>query len=349
MRLLALIALVLSVGCGRAHLFYDAREIQHPAFKKGDKRALVQQVGKKVGSRAVFVEGDGDARRVTALGQLGVPELSALFLVTSLNDRGCCSSSYGGENDIRVHVGRGRHPVTVYTDLEGNLRVRRGPIPARSAPAPTEGEIASRFRLKRGLPGKWDARERLSLAESLSLLSVEELRAVQGVSFIRKAKPPDGDHRRAALYTANGCYASITLFSTGVRADTYRFVGDVDNPKSATLHSIVHEIGHAVEAADARQRYCAAEGKSVARANPLISEGNRLLSGDNPMLRAYEAALAGEPAPTDYGKTSIRESFAESFALFHVDPAALQRTRPRVYAWFKRGGHLKARVPIRAR
>ena len=61
-----------------------------------------------------------------------------------------------------------------------------------------------------------------------------------------------------------------------------------------------------------------------------------------PVLAAYDAALDGAPAPTEYGESHIKESFAESFALFRADPEALERVLPRVHAWFQAGGHLRA-------
>ena len=72
-----------------------------------------------------------------------------------------------------------------------------------------------------------------------------------------------------------------------------------------------------------------------------MREGNDLVAS-NPVLEGYLAALAGQPAPTDYGNSSTKESFAEAFALFHVDPNALKRTRPAVYEWFAARGHINA-------
>ena len=49
----------------------------------------------------------------------------------------------------------------------------------------------------------------------------------------------------------------------------------------------------------------------------------------------------------DFGfKAIIAESFAESFALFKADPAALRRVNPEVYRWFAQGGHLKALADV---
>ncbi len=62
------------------------------------------------------------------------------------------------------------------------------------------------------------------------------------------------------------------------------------------------------------------------------------------VLADYRAALGRNPAPTRYGRTSLRESFAESFAMYRCEPERLRRLLPSVHAWFKAGGHI-ARIP----
>ena len=57
------------------------------------------------------------------------------------------------------------------------------------------------------------------------------------------------------------------------------------------------------------------------------------------LLRAYKALLGPKDWPTMYGKTSLEESFAESFMLYKVDPAALRRVLPKVADWFKARKH----------
>ncbi len=55
---------------------------------------------------------------------------------------------------------------------------------------------------------------------------------------------------------------------------------------------------------------------------------------------AFEEILAGNQAPTWYGRRSIEEAFAECFSLYKADPAALERVLPDVYAWFESGDYL---------
>lgn len=339
---LVTVALLGLGGCVRTHLFYDTRELRHEPLDKKHQRALTQELaGRLKGKRVQWVDPDGKERSLSpdagGLSQLPLPELAALWLATSVGD-------LGGENDLRVHVSKRRSvPVSVLRDLEGNVRIisaRRGHT-ADDGAAPSLNEIKKRFSLRRKVSGRWSAKERRALAAALSLLSPSELERIREVAFERRSVSPDGDRARSAFFEMEGCRAVIYLYSSGVSADRFRFTGDASRPKSAMLHSLVHEIGHALEQSAANERYCAAEKARGALANRLINEGNSLVK-DSPALAAYLRALDGSPAPTDYGDTSAHESFAESFALFHVDPDALARTRPSVYRWFKEGRHLEA-------
>jgi hypothetical protein len=332
---------LLSSSCARTHLFYEAREMHHDALKSSQKDDLQALLADRLKNRHVVrIDSDGKTHDVVTtragLGKLDLAELGALWLATSPGD-------VGGEADLRVRTGRGSVPVTVTIALDGSVVVHSGGREADPDEGPllSEDGIREQYHLKTTLPGKWQENERRALAQSLSLLSPTELDVVRGLVFERRASPADHDPDKAALYTLDGCRGKISLFSSGVRSDRFRFVGDPTTPRSAVLHSIVHEMGHAFEKDAARDTYCAAMRASGARRNDLIGKGNDLAT-DNPVLRAYLDVKAGEPGPTDYGNTSAAESFAESFALFHVDPDALQRTLPRVYAWFKSGGHEKA-------
>jgi hypothetical protein len=340
---LAVIALLalLSSSCARTHLFYEARELRHEALKGNQKDDLQALLADRLKDRKVVrVDDDGKQHPVTTtragLGKLDLAELGALWLATSPGD-------VGGEADLRVRTGKGSVPVTVTIALDGAIVVHSGGREADPDEGPVldEDEIRAQYRLKTSLPGRWQANERRALAQSLSLLSPAELDVVRGLVFERRAAPADRDPDKAALYSLDGCRGTISLFSTGVRSDRYRFVGDPTKPRSAVLHSIVHEMGHAFERDAARDAYCAAAHANGSRRNDLIREGNDL-GAHSPVLAAYLDVKAGESGPTDYANASPHESFAESFALFHVDPDALQRALPRVYAWFKSGGHEKA-------
>lgn len=336
----ALVACALG-GCPRAHLFYDARELRHQPLPANRDRALTAEVARRLAGRAlVWVDADGKEHAIApdeaGLRALGLAERGALWLALE-------GGEPGGENDVRVRVsGKGSITVTVLQSLDGSVRVlspRRGGRGENDAALSEEG-IRERFKLRGRLPGAWHEAERRALTDALALLSPAELELVRRIVWDREGRARNGDESRAALYEMKGCRAVIYLYSSGVRADRFRFVGDPAAPTSAVVHAIVHEIGHAFEQAAARRAFCAAE-KAGARGGALIAEGNRL-SDHSPVLEGYLRVLGGLPAPTDYGNASGHESFAESFALFHVDQAALVRTRPAVHAWFAAGGHQRA-------
>ncbi len=75
--------------------------------------------------------------------------------------------------------------------------------------------------------------------------------------------------------------------------------------------------------------------------------GEQLLTHD--VLDAYAAVPGAVPGPTGYAATHVKESFAEAFRLWHLDPDALRALSPGVADWFARGGHLAAHDASAAR
>lgn len=59
----------------------------------------------------------------------------------------------------------------------------------------------------------------------------------------------------------------------------------------------------------------------------------------SPAAVAMNAVRPRDQSPTWYGRTSVEEHFAECYALFLTDPAALERAAPELYAWFLAGSH----------
>jgi hypothetical protein len=333
-------------GCAPAHLFYDAREMRYETLRPDKKDELQALLADKLqGRKVVVLDTHGRATPVTisraGLGRLDLAELGALWVATAPGDT-------GGELDVRVRTARGAIPVTVTIALDGSIVVQSGGrVDDDDGPLLSEDALRDRFRLKTSLPGRWEAEERKALALALELLSETERDAVRGLVFERRKASPDGDPARAALYTLEGCRGIISLYGSGVRSDRYRFVGEPTRPRSAVLHSLLHEMGHAFEMDQARDAFCAAGRTRGATRDALVEDGNRLGDG-GAVLVAYARVLGDDRGPTAYGETSLKESFAESFALFHVDPAALRRVLPRVHAWFAAGRHEQAARSARA-
>jgi len=59
------------------------------------------------------------------------------------------------------------------------------------------------------------------------------------------------------------------------------------------------------------------------------------------VLAAYREVLGRAPPPTRYGRTHVRESFADALAMYHCQPDRLELILPRVHDWFARGGHVR--------
>lgn len=335
-----LVLLAGATACGRAHLFYETRELRHDPIGSNQKDSLVHTVSSALGDRSLtWVDPEGREQAVTpdeaGLSRLPLDVLGAIWLATATGDA-------GGEADVRVHLRGSRATVSVYIDLDGSV-VAVSPRAGASRPETpllSKTEIRRRFLLKGDMTGTWKEPERRALTEALSLLPPEVLRAVKTVRFDNRTKHKSGDLTRAALFEQRGCRSVIYLYATGVESDRFRFIGDPSAPRSAVMHSLLHEIGHAFEQAGSRERHCRAEKARGNERDRLVREGNRFLR-ESPILSAYLHALDGMPAPTDYGQSSPHESFAESFALFYTDPDALKRARPAVYEWFARGGHLE--------
>lgn len=339
--LILFVMMALFSGCMRTHLFYDSRDIRYEKFRAKDKARLAKALSEKLRDRVVErVDASGARKTILltpgSLSQLELAELGALWVAIETGER-------GGESDLRVRTSKGSIPVQVLVDLDGNIVFHSGGAKARDDDGPllSEDAIRKKYGLEYPLPGRWDEEERRALALSLSLLSPQELAVVQGLTFARQAKSRTGGRNQAALYVLNGCKASISVFTNAVRSDRYRFVGEPTAPRSAVLHSLLHEMGHAFDAAAAREAYCKSlRGPPRQRAAD-IERGNTL-ARESTVLRTFLDVRAGTPGPTEYANTSPKEAFAEAFALFHSDPAALRRAMPAVYAWFARGGHLDA-------
>jgi hypothetical protein len=61
----------------------------------------------------------------------------------------------------------------------------------------------------------------------------------------------------------------------------------------------------------------------------------------NRALGAFTKAYKQAPVKTPYASQSMREAFADVFALNKIDPRGIRRANRRVAAWFHRGEHLK--------
>lgn len=365
---LFLFALTL-IACGssgpkKPKLYYEGMMLQSTAPKKNEKKNLLYSLSKTLKDRKVFVKNNGKTNRVKTLESLSLAELQALWLSSD-------KDYYGAELDLKILTSKTESvPVTVWIDLKGEMTVEKGQWKPSAVPSSAQ-EVEERWkvgplRAKRGT--KWSKRALRSINIALSKLSREELELIRGIPFIRKEKGSSASN--AALYIQEGdCDAFIHVYNLAIKSERFTFSGEAKAALPATVSPILHELGHALHFYPYRHMLCEyhqrldAYNKKVPQANSargakrdkLMAELDRAskaidqlkiktkkLDGKGPVLMAYLNVRGKKRGPTPYGETSAAESFAESFALFRVDPLALKRVFPKVYEWFKRDGHLKA-------
>jgi len=366
-------AVILASGCGggrSGHPFYETTTYRHEAVSRDYRATLVAHAdGLARAGKLRRRDGKGKVRRLKP-GQVKTLSLATLRGIHMASD----DKFFGAEVDLLVAVkGKGRVPVSVITDMQGNVIVERA---KRVTKVGLSGPAS--FPTKKG-SAKWSKTQKRNVALGLALLSPGELETLPRIPFVRHRRNK-GDATKGALYVQKNCKAEIRIYDRAYKADKWQFVGSAYRPIPSSTRTVLHEIGHAIHNRPGRLAFCKYEsfGRKVqarierynanlkaARKRRSPGDAKRLkaeseaierdkaklarlsnralrLSKEGPVLAGYRKALAGKPAPTVYGESSIQESFAESFSLYRADPMALKRLLPRVHRWFANRGHLKA-------
>ncbi len=267
----------------------------------------------------------------------------------------------GGELDMLVDAGGGDGPipVTVWMEPDRTVEVAWGTAPP--APSPRPDELADLDAWTQdlihtyGLSGigsvdrDWTEDEIGDVAVALSLLGTSEALAVRGIDLMRRGDSPRSATRELAFFDPRTDPARLEFYDLAFVADQ-AFVGPVHQPVRAGVMTILHEIAHAVADLPVRQAYQAyAERHEIylRTGNPDDRAATREawrayrdLGGSGPVIDAWRAFRDGRGGPSAYGFRNPHESFAEAFALAHLDPEALERALPGATAWFDAGEHL---------
>lgn len=262
-------------------------------------------------------------------------ELRGLYGVARLNRQavlGCLSVLSLGLRGAEVDQvfgtwGGKRVPVSTWWEPDGTLKVQPGEPGYEPFPdGPPREQLVARFDLLPLVDGDraWSPPALGLLSQALSRLSPAELAQIQDVPFHREATPsglpealiPADSTLTLGIYRTDGDGPRIEVYDQAFwQGGT--FVGDPTAPASPALWTLLHELGHALAATPVRR-----------------GTGPQVLPERMAALRTHRTRL------TLYAERDDTEAFAEAFAMFHADPAALLRIAPDLHAWFSAGGHL---------
>jgi hypothetical protein len=211
---------------------------------------------------------------------------------------------------------------------------------------------------------RWKQKSLNVLADALSYLDPKERRFLKGIKFVRDAVGQS--ESQAGLYRfqeLDGIIEqSITIYDNAFNGMRHTFCGPIKDPKSAAHIVMIHEMGHLIAnqpIVDFDRRYNAIinvynqkvsqyNNQNTAALEMDIEElGSRLqvmqknpVRRPGPIIEAFGTHRTFDKGPTEYSNESPQEAFAESYALFKLDPEALERIDPNLYQWFASGAYL---------
>jgi len=130
------------------------------------------------------------------------------------------------------------------------------------------------------------------------------------------------------------------------------------------MFHILHEIGHATEKAELRNKTEAyKEGNK--KYNEAVDAYNKAGAADQQKLKpaaeklekedaekeremklspgsslaAFEKFVTGKEPLTEYAKENMQEAYAEAFAIYKANPKGLEKINKKLFDWFKAGGY----------
>jgi len=323
--------------------YYENAIINLPridAKKASRYRATVRQRVRRGRIGAVSWAAKGDRGQATKVlgrrgknGRLKSLPLAALGALTHLSG----PKFWGAEIDVLVEVkGRGTFPVTLWFERGGDVTLAVGKrmggrVPGGFGKRSDPGALRKAYKtgVIKGSGRRWSGAELKLLDGALALLHPDERRVLRGVKILRASlgRQP----LQAGLYSmdSRGRYR-LRIFNRAFASQRSGFAGPVAAPLPRAAWTVIHELGHAISSWPARRAFERGKFKR-----------GRKLQRSNDVLKSFRKARGTSRGPTPYGRSTVVESFAECFALYHLDPQGLARWDRDVFRWFDAGGHRK--------
>lgn len=271
------------------------------------------------------------------------------------------------ETDLRVSKGSEQpRIVSVYLESERVVRVSNSKIWSPIYPASTVSKVVNKYGLQDIQSGSaaWSATDISILSDVLTHLTPKEQTYLQGVSFIRDSRQVGT--AQAARYSFQSRHERIIqqviVYDLAFQGQEYGFVGSLSAPNSVAHMVILHELAHLLANQQLVFQERILQGL-IKEHNSMVSQYNhhndaqlgaeiermaddiqRLQRkgkhGTGAMVESFRQSRTTSYGPTEYSNHSIEEAFAESYALFKLDPEALERIDPNLYQWFASGAYL---------
>ena len=271
------------------------------------------------------------------------------------------------ERDMRLRSGGERRLVSVRQEAKGIWKVSKSQSWVPNYPKRTAEELQLMygFRGFENASADWTSEQVAIVADALQILEPRELKYLRGLKWVREQGRTQTSLAGVFRFEnfGEGTIQSITLYDKAFKGLPYSFCGTVEKPYSSAHVIIVHELGHLL-ADQPRMAYVHQLNKTVDEYNVLVGRFNRTqdqslirkidhlqsrivklernpIDGDGPIVEAFLEHRSTNHGPTKYAEFNDVEAFAESYALYKLDPSALRRVDPALYKWFASKAYLE--------
>ena len=357
------------IGCGHSQQiradkpYYVTTVVQHNPFSEGQRKTLIAEILARLQKAKLFAKRTEKHKRIAikteTLGKLPLAELAAIWITVMQFEPGV-------EVDILVRLKRKSVPVQVIWDVHNRLKIQKGRKESSSPKRHQQPKLVFRDGQRR-----WNAQQRRRVILSIASFTQSAQKVLATLPLLRGGPRGAGRAHRAGHYAQKGCQQEIVLFDRAFNQDRYGFVGEPNGANTKLAFIIAHELGHAIHSRISRRLFCHLEnetrrfeslrknynrdvlrnhrGQGMEKRSHEIEKLRAELEALNQrahasqkqgaVLAAFEKLLKGRIGPTLYGAEHLKESFAEAFALWSTDRAALIRIWPDVADWFDSGRH----------